>query len=163
RTTQAPSTPPPATVFIPSSFFPDMNLKTSLAIACALAGNPAWGQTISFFRQFSAPSLQRATAVAANASGVYVIGNSPLLHGGSYQGSVRKYDSQANELWAREFSVPAPFGAQLIGAAADDAGVYVIGYLRAAQNGDTAGVVLRKYSAAGDELWTRQSDSRPLA
>ena len=40
------------------------------------------GQTISFFRQFETSGMDRATAVAADGSGMYVIGNTGFSQGG---------------------------------------------------------------------------------
>src|SRR6185503_4020428 len=109
-----------------------------------------------FFRQFSTPGIDRATAVAADASGIYVIGN----RGFSQGGGVRKYDSRGNELWTRELSVPAR-SLQVVGAAADATGVYVVGYMRPVPIGDIVGPFVRKYSAGGEELWTRQLEFFP--
>lgn len=126
----------------------------------AICTRPIEGQTISIFRQFSTPEIDRAAALAVVASGIYVIGNRSPRQGGLWRAGVRKYDGRGSELWTREVSVPAPGGVQLIGAAADNTGVYVIGYLR--PFGDTAGQLLRKYSAGGDELSTRQLEFQPM-
>ncbi len=121
-----------------------------------MATSPMQGQTMSFLRQFTVPGMDRATAVAADASGIYVIGNRP---GRAFEGraGVRKYDSRGNELWTREFSVSEPGR-----AAADATGVYVVGYVRS-ESGEIAAQSVRKYSADGTELWTRQLECRPLA
>ncbi len=129
---------------------------TLFAIECAMGALPMAGQTMSLFRQFSTPGMDRATAVAADASGIYVIGN----RGFSQGGGVRKYDSRGNELWTRELSVPAR-SVQLVGAAADATGVYVAGYMRPVPLGDVVDPFVRKYSAGGDELWTRQLEFFP--
>jgi uncharacterized protein (TIGR03437 family) len=114
-------------------------------------------QTASFVRQFSSSSMDEATTLAVDASGVYVIGGRPLrgsaAGGGGANAQIRKYDSRGNELWTREFSVASP-GPQFARAAADATGLYVV--LWESQ-------VLRKYSADGAELWTRRLDFRPLA
>ncbi len=119
---------------------------TLLALGLAISTRPMPGQTISFFRQFSTPEMDRATAVAADASGIYVIGSR----------GVRKYDSRGNGLWTRGFSVPALESATLVRAAANATGVYVVGWT----NGETNRFV-RKYGAGGDELWTRQLEFLP--
>jgi uncharacterized protein (TIGR03437 family) len=113
------------------------------------------GQTISFFRQFETPGMDRATAVAVDGSGIYVIGNKGFSQGGG----VRKYDSRGNELWTREFSVPGE-SVHFAGAAADATGVYLAGYMRVDAGADT-GQFVRKYSAGGDQLWTRQLEFFP--
>jgi len=121
---------------------------TLIALGLAITTRPMHGQTISYFRQFTTPGMDRAAGVAADASGIYVIGNRPSPQGGS--AGVRKYDSRGNELWTREFSVSA-----LGNPATDATGVYVLGVAGGGVN------VLRKYSAEGNELWTRQLDFSP--
>jgi hypothetical protein len=70
---------------------------------------------------------------------------------------LRKYDSEGDLLWGRQFGTPNNEWAS--GVAADASGnVYVVG----ATNGSIAGSrgardgLLRKYSASGAVLWTRQ-------
>jgi hypothetical protein len=88
------------------------------------------GQTLSFFRP--TPGFG-PTAVAVNASGIYVAAS-----------SVAKYDSEGNELWRQGINgVPLINGAPFA-VAADATGVYIVG-----------GPLLRKYNGAGNELWTR--------
>lgn len=122
-----------------------------IALALSIGAEPARGQTMSFLRQFTTPGIDRATALAADASGIYVVGNRPSPQGSPGRGGVRKYDPLGNELWTQEFTAPTPEGTRLIGAASDASGVYVLGVV-----GDSARVVVRKYSADGTELWTRQ-------
>lgn len=117
-----------------------------IASGPGIGTRPLQGQTISFFREFTTPQIDRASAIAADASGIYVVGDRPLGKAG-----VRKYDPLGNELWTKEFTGPTQEGARLNGAAADATGVYVLGVV-----GDSGRVVVRKYSAGGAELWTRQ-------
>jgi hypothetical protein len=98
--------------------------------------------------------------VAAHESGIYVVGNRPERGPLDGLAGVRKYDSDGNELWTREFSIPAPGIAQFVRAAADATGIYVVAYTRAT-SGSVSGQFVRKYSAAGDELWTRQLEFFP--
>src|SRR5947209_16362555 len=91
------------------------------------------GQTLTFFRP--TPGISRATAVAVNASGIYVSGT-----------GVGKYDSVGNELWTRGANGPG------FGVAVDAAGVYIIGV---GQNSGGPQLLLRKYGEGGNELWTR--------
>jgi uncharacterized protein (TIGR03437 family) len=103
-------------------------MRTLLIIQLLLSsGMPAQmaGQTLSFFRPTQ--EMDRATAVAANASGIYVAGN-----------GVKKYDWQGNELWTQASIGPGS------GVAADATGAYIV-----------VGATLRKYSDGGSELWTR--------
>jgi uncharacterized protein (TIGR03437 family) len=100
-------------------------------------------QTMSFFREFTTPGMDRALAVTADASGIYVIGSRPSP-GGLISTGIRKYDSRGNELWSRELGA-SPSGNPR--AAANAAGVYVV-------SGEPC--QLRKYSVDGRELWTRE-------
>ncbi len=113
-----------------------------LLVSLLLNGTaPLPGQTLSFLR--TSAGVDRAAAVAAEASGIYVLGN-----------GVRKYDFRGNELWTRAFSGPG-FG---FGVAADSTGVYMTG-VGPGPTGPQS--VLRKYSAAGNELWTRPLELMP--
>jgi uncharacterized protein (TIGR03437 family) len=128
-----------------------------LAFGVGISIGPVQGQTMSFFHQFDTMGMDRATAVAADGSGVYVTGN----RGFSQGGAVRKYDSQGNELWTQEFNVAAR-SVHFLGAAADGTGVYVAGYMRPVPLGDVTGQFVRKYSADGNQLWTSQLDFFPM-
>jgi uncharacterized protein (TIGR03437 family) len=111
-------------------------------------------QTLSFFRQFSTPEINGATAVAADASGIYVFGTRRPGYFSAHTGAgVRKYDFRGNELWTREFTDSA----YIWRAAADATGIYVL------TSPGQPMVWLRKYSADGNELWGRQLDSYPYA
>ena len=99
---------------------------------------PMAGQTLSFLRL--TPGTDRATAMAANASGIYVVGS-----------ELRKYDSAGNELWTRAVNGTG-FG--MAGVATDVAGVYFLG-LAPGSNGQNLQLLLHKYSDGGSELWTR--------
>jgi len=70
-----------------------------VALGLAIGTRPMQGQTMSFFRQFTTPGMDRATAVAADASGIYVAGHRPAQSIFSWRTDVRKYDSRGNELW----------------------------------------------------------------
>ena len=126
---------------------------TLCASACAIGTLPAQGQTMSFFRQFSAPRVSEATDVAADASGIYVIGNRSGCSSAAVQcrADVSKYDYRGNELWTREFTAPALPRMVLIHAAVDASGLYVLGW-----NYESGPLLVRKYSVGGNELWTRE-------
>ena len=118
-------------------------LVQSVALGLALGTGQAHGQTMSLLRQFSAPSFERATAVAADASGIYVTGN-----GRSAQAGLRKYDALGNELWTREFSAPQLSALLAVAVASDAAYVLLVG--------SEPQTSILKYSADGTQRWTRQ-------
>ena len=128
----------------------------SAMIVAAMAINTIEAQTMSLFRQFTTPGMDRAIAVAADASGIYVIGNR-LAPGGLNSADVQKYDSRGNELWTREFSMPTGARMTLSAVVADATGFYVLGLDVITINQG----VLRKYSASGGEVWTRQLEFAP--
>ncbi len=111
-----------------------------------------------------------AKAVAADSSGVYVVGVSDgALPGqmGFGNGScpcgsafIRKYDPSGTELWTHEFSVTGNEGAY--GVALNSTGVYMVGEAGGifpnAQVDDSGSFNfwVRKYDADGNEQWTSQ-------
>jgi Bacterial Ig-like domain (group 3)/SdrD B-like domain/Beta-propeller repeat len=113
-------------------------------------------------RQFGTDADDQAFAVAADDSGVFVAG----LVGGTLPGQagagsdafVRKYDLDGNELWTRQFGSTG-FD-QASGIAVGATGVYVAGLTSGTLPGQTSAgnfdAFVRKYDAAGNELWTRQ-------
>jgi uncharacterized protein (TIGR03437 family) len=117
------------------------------AIALVTATSMIRGQTISFFRQFTALGLSFATNVVADSSGVYVFGNGPGAQGAPPGAAFRKFDSSGREVWTRQISNPI-LGVEQARKVAG--AVYVLGF--AVGSADYA---LRKYSDDGDEFWTR--------
>jgi uncharacterized protein (TIGR03437 family) len=111
-----------------------------------------------------------AHAVAADSSGVYVVGVADgALPGqmGFGNGScpcgsafIRKYDPSGTELWTHEFSVSGHEGAY--GVAVNSTGVYMVGEAGATfpnAQVDSSGFFnfwVRKYDANGNEQWTSQ-------
>jgi len=111
-----------------------------------------------------------AHAVAADSSGVYVVGvTDGALPGqmGFGNGScpcgsafIRKYDPSGTELWTHEFSLTGNEGAN--GVAVNSTGVYVVGEAAGVfpnANVDSSGFFnfwVRKYDANGKEQWTSQ-------
>ena len=139
-----------ALVFDPSAMAQQSGTVRIIVLALAICTAAATAQTITFFRQFTTPAIDQPTAVAANASGIYVIGNrqsSPVGAG------ISKYDSLGNELWTREVGVPEPGIAVPSQVHVDATGVYVHGYIRDQYFG-AGRRFLRKYTTGGDELWT---------
>jgi len=123
-----------------------------------LNGNALWT------RQFASSIDAYADAVVTGGGGVYVVGDT----GGTFPGQaqsfsrdayVRKYDTNGNELWTRQFGTSETEYA--FGVAADASGVYVVGLTGGTLPGQTAagtkgGAYIRKYDHNGTELWTSQ-------
>jgi len=114
-------------------------------------------------RQFGSESDDYAFGISADASGVYVVGETcGTLPGqssaGSYDAFVRKYDTSGNELWTRQFGTSSYEWAT--GICVDGSAVYVTGPTRGAfpgqSNAGQFSVFVRKYDASGTEQWTRQ-------
>src|SRR5262245_25979368 len=136
---------------------------TLTALGLAIDAHPAQGQTMSFFRQFRDPRISLTfasdgsqvsgpVAAAADTSGIYVISNRSSCHAGVVRcADVSKYDDRGDELWTREFTIPAFARLSLRRAVADASGLYIL-----ALNEGAPSSVVRKYSADGNELWTRQ-------
>ncbi len=121
---------------------------------------------LQWVRQFGTAALDQAWSVAADAGGVYVAGSTRgVLPGqtsaGGFDAFVRKYDTAGNELWTRQFGTSATD--QAVGIAVDPSGVYVAGSTGGVLPGQAGSgdqdVFVRKYDAAGNELWTRQFGS----
>jgi len=96
-----------------------------------------------------------------DSTGVYVAGTTrgtfPGQTGsGSADAFVRKYDTDGNEVWTRQFGTSSFDNTQ--GISVDSTGVYVAGTTPSTFPGQTsAGAFVRKYDADGNEVWTRQS------
>lgn len=122
-----------------------------------MAGNIEWT------RQFGTDSNDSVKGLAADASGVYVVGfTNGILPGQTSAGRtdafVRKYDVNGNELWTRQFGSSNVDEAR--GAALDATGFYVVGSVQGALPGqsylNSDDAFLRKYTPTGTEVWTRQ-------
>jgi hypothetical protein len=120
-------------------------------------GNELWT------RQFGTEHLDEAYAVAADATGVYIAGETEgTLPGQSSTGYsdafVRKYDADGNELWTRQFGTE--YTDFIASVAADATGVYMAGGTYGTFPGQRStvysDVFVRKYDADGNELWTWQ-------
>jgi len=113
-------------------------------------GNEIWT------RQFNTGNLEQATSVAVHALGVYVAGTTDFLTGDVF---LRKYDVSGNLSWTRQFGTSQHDVVNSI--AVDASGVYLAGSTGGILPGQTgqqfqADSFVRKYDAAGAELWTRQ-------
>src|SRR4030095_12339010 len=83
--------------------------RLSVMIAAAMGIGPIEAETMSFFRQLTTRGIDEAIAVAADATGIYVLGGL----------AVAKYDSRGNELWTRELGPFVSGNIRSIVAAAD--------------------------------------------
>ena len=122
-----------------------------------LAGNELWT------RQFGTAGWDTAWGIASDASGVYVGGftNGTLAgqtSSGGYDAFVKKFDRDGNELWTRQFGTVSSDSVR--GISLDVSGIYVTGYVSGALPGQIPSgdgdIFVRKYDAAGSEVWTRQ-------
>ncbi len=120
-------------------------------------GNELWT------RQFGTSSHDFGLGIAADESGIYLVGHvSGTLPGQTSTGTrdafVRKYDSDGNEVWTRQFG--ASNTAEANGVAVDASGLYVTGGAYGVFPGQsTTGsfdAFVRKYDFDGNEVWTRQ-------
>jgi len=113
-----------------------------------VSGNLLWT------RQVRIPGLNTyAHGVATQPTGVYVVGHFSNNAGGF----VRKYDFEGNLVWV------GSGGSGAFGVAADATDVYVVGLTDQTLPGQTGAggrdAFVRKYSASGNQLWTRQFGS----
>ncbi len=121
------------------------------------SGNEVWT------RQFGTSASDAANGVSADSTGIYVVGYTQdtlpdQTSAGSYDAFVRKYDTAGNEVWTRQFGTSSFDAAN--GVSVDSTGIYVVGYTQDTFPGlSSAGdrdAFLRKYDAAGNDVWTRQ-------
>lgn len=111
---------------------------------------------------FSTPGGDVAAGLARHRTGVYVVGYTTGDLDGPQAGErdafVRKYDSRGVLLWGRQFGTETLDAA--FGAASDrHDNVYVVGGTYGSLGGPYSGnddTFVRKYSPAGNVLWTRQ-------
>jgi hypothetical protein len=123
--------------------------------------------TEQWTRQFGTTGTDQANGVAVDAAGVYVVGqtNGALQAGqgnaGGNDAFVRKYDTNGNEQWTRQFGSALDDFA--LGAAADATGIYVGGTTNGALLGQTSAgnqdAYWRRYDASGNEVATSQFGS----
>lgn len=120
--------------------------------------------TLLWTRQFGTSGFDNVVAVAANAMGIFVLGETDFgfpdqtFAGGIYDVFVRKYDAAGNLLWARQFGTD---GNEFPAAAAADAtGLYISGATsgRLPEQNSAPGydAFARRYDNGGNVVWTRQ-------
>src|SRR5215212_8253297 len=116
-------------------------------------------------RQFGTSEGATANGVSADSSGgVYVVGfTNGELPGQTDEGGadafIRKYNSEGDEEWTRQFGTSSHDIANDV-FADSSRGVYVVGTTEGTFPGQTdegeADAYIRKYNSEGDEEWTRQ-------
>jgi len=120
-------------------------------------GNELWT------RQFGSAADDQVMGLAADATGIYVVGLTyGALPGQTYLGQddafIRKYDLNGNELWTQQFGTKGYDRATAV--AVDGNGVYVAGATSGVLPGQTRiggeDAFLRMYDPDGNELWTCQ-------
>lgn len=121
-----------------------------------LDGRYAWA------RQFKIGGGKDAPSVAADSSGIYVVGT---IRGalpnqtstGADDAFIRKYSSDGDELWTRQFGAPGFPGTPAVDNAnavvATEHGVYVGGTIRVGSTGASSDAFIRKFDANGGDLW----------
>ena len=130
-----------------------------------LSPAPGEAASIGWTTQFGTRSPDDAYGVVVDATGgLFVIGQtSGALPGQTNAGMIdaflRRYDAAGNEVWTRQFGSSErdiPKGVTLDGAG----NVYVVGQTFGTFPNQTShggwDAFLRKYTPAGDEVWTRQ-------
>lgn len=138
-----------------------------LAFGCIAISHDAQAQAIMWYRQFGSVTSSSDSVMGVDSDGnIYVLGTTQgALPGEVSAGGadlyVRKYDRDGVVLWTRQFGTSS--SDQGVAVSVDATGVYVAGYTTGTLPGQThvsptgsQDAFVRKYDAAGGELWTRQ-------
>jgi len=144
-------------VFAPTSFEYSGALAANATGVYLASSGSVEQRSASFLRRFTAGGQELWTRrfvdgnpgrLAADASGVYLVDPWP--------GFLRKYSLGGDELWSRQVGT----NNSLAAVAVDASGVYVGGFVEKTMPGQCAtgsyDAVVRRYTAAGEEVWTRQ-------
>jgi uncharacterized protein (TIGR03437 family) len=119
--------------------------------------------TLLWTRQYGTTPNDSILGLAADATGVYVVGGTGAAlpgqpYAGSFDSYVRKYDPNGNILWTNQFGSTG--SDELNQAVLDSTGLYVVGRVVGALPGQTSSgaedAFIRKYTFDGTVLWTRQ-------
>jgi hypothetical protein len=139
--------------------FTDGDGNTAFASDDILFDDPGF----TFFEQFGTASDDMVNGVAADSTGVYVVGQTEGDLEGTSAGSadafIRKYSLDGTTvLWADQFGTPSNDVANAV--AVDSTGVYVAGHTAGNLEGTNAGAedaFIRKYNLDGSMIeWTTQ-------
>jgi hypothetical protein len=128
---------------------PNSQLFTAFLEKYDAGGNLLWR------RQFDTSTRDVILGVAVNGDSIYIVGEAnPRPDTGSTSGGlfVRRYDAAGNTLWTRQDQVGYS-GESAI--AADDTGVYVVGYLSRTSPSAPHGDALFRYADNGDLVWRK--------
>jgi hypothetical protein len=124
---------------------------------------PSFGvPAVAWTRHFGTKAEDIARAVAADADGVAVVGDTGGALDGTLQGPndvfLRWYDTAGNVRWARQLGTPRQDWAQDV--AVDPNGLTVLGSTDGSFSGsggtNAKDVFLRRYDRNGTEVWTKQ-------
>lgn len=148
--------------------------QATLPLQTSSGGWDAWIRKYDFnglelwTRQFGTDATDEALAVAANELGVYVVGYVdccgaafPGFTPGGTDAFVRKYDSNGNVLWTRQFGTVDIERATAVAIFGE--GIYVGGISAGELAPGRVGgrdPFLRRYDANGNVIWTRQFGAR---
>jgi hypothetical protein len=106
-------------------------MRTSVGLILAGVGMclcPAYGQTMSFVREFITGWSGAPNTAVADATGIYLIGNRCGSGPPRCQTELSRYDFNGNELWTRAFTSPSGLPlSSLRASASDGTGLYVHG------------------------------------
>jgi WD40 repeat protein len=120
-------------------------------------------------RQFGTASTDYAYSVSVGSDGSVLVAGSTggtfsgQASAGNYDAFVRKYDAAGTQLWTRQFGTASNDEARSVSVGSDGS-VLVAGYTPGTFSGQSSAgnldAFVRKYDAAGTELWTRQFGNR---
>lgn len=126
------------------------------------SGNVVWTRQFGTSTYDDAPSI----AVDTTGSSLYVVGTTDgtfagQTNSGDFDIYLRKYDSNGNEVWTKQFGT-SDYD-EPTGVIADSSGIYISGYTYGIFTGETnygdADYFIRKYDNLGNHIWTRQYGS----
>jgi hypothetical protein len=126
----------------------------------------AAGPTVLWLEQFGTNGRDYPNGISVVSSGVYVVGNTDgtfpgQTSSGDLDGFIRKYTTDGNEVWTRQFGTSGSDSAKCI--CINISGIYIGGTTNSTfpNQNNTGGVdvFVRKYDINGNEVWTRQFGS----
>ena len=142
-------------------------LFISLIVVFLLLPSMALAQNIQWARQYGTGRVDAGNSISTMEGNVYVVGDTIGVLPGQTNTNlndrdafVTRFDTLGNQTWTRQFGSITSAEDVATGAAADGAGVYVVGWTRGTlpqqSRVDGTDAFIRKYDTAGAEVWTRQ-------